>query len=162
MGTKKISLKKLLGVVGFVVIIFIVFYYNHKRIHGSYNFDLFHKEWEIEWIPFHNLKQMISDFGQIKLYKLVLYMMLGLLGRLSLSFLLPAPKKNGVSPFLIFSAILVVFSEAMLCLTSGYLSVRVDINNLIIYGVGLIAGYLCFGLLEKGIQWIVSRFISLP
>lgn len=132
----KIKLKPFLVTACGLIMLAMLLFYNHKRIHAEYLWGFGDKYYSFNLIPFNEIGKVL-DFDSRFFTKIAFFIVIGVL----LNFLLTNLYCTKIRYYLIFSLAIIVFLELLVSFTSGFLPVPIDANNFIFYLVGLTIGF---------------------
>lgn len=118
-------------ILGFIFIISLLLFYNHKRTLAWYDFGIKSKEITFNFIPFKNILETISINPLNIIMKIIFFSIIG-----GTYYLINNKNKYNIVFFTIF---VIVFTD-VINLIFGYTSI-IDINNWIIYTIGVLLGY---------------------
>ncbi len=153
-----IYLKNFLSIIGFVLMVFMIYLYNRHRIMNSYSIGFLNKEYSLNFIPFKNFIYTISLLYQNILLKIIFFIVLGIVLKIILHCLGFIKTKH----YILNSVLIMLVMEVLVSFTSKF-PVVIDINNIIFYSIGFTIGFFVFDLLlyalKKAIK-LICKFAN--
>lgn len=156
---QKIQSKKIMKILLLVFLwgafVFIILYYNDRRIAGDYNFGFSDKEYSFNFLPGKNLLFTMELLDTIVLTKVAVFTLLGFI----LKIIFYIEQRDSVTQYILLAFITMLVVEVIKAFTSSSLVV-VDVNNLLFFAIGFTLGYLIFLLVSSLIGCIYSKIAN--